>query len=61
MANSDELKSLLEIVDSIHNRFMERVIAGQRDAMFGETYATPKSSSDDDRLKTHIDSPRGTF
>jgi hypothetical protein len=61
MATTGEFKSLLEIVESIHNRFMERMITGQRDATFGETLVTPQSSPDDDRLKAHIDSRRGTF
>jgi hypothetical protein len=61
MAANEELKSLLEIVESIHNRFIQRMITGQRDAMVGEALVTPKSESDDDRLKSHIDSQRGTF
>jgi hypothetical protein len=61
MANAEELKSLLEIVDSIHNRFMERMITGQRDAMSGEALAIPKSELDDARLRSYIDSWCGTF
>jgi|HubBroStandDraft_5_1064220.scaffolds.fasta_scaffold837780_1 hypothetical protein len=61
MATTEEFKSLLEIVDLIHNRFMERMIIGQRDVMFGEILVTPKSESDDARLKSYIDSQQGTF
>ena len=59
MATAEEVKSLLEIIDSIHNRFMERMVNGQRDEMFRETPAM--AESDNARLKSYIDSQRGTF
>jgi hypothetical protein len=59
MATTTEVKSFLDKVDSIQTRFMESLTAGQPDATYREAEA--KSSSDDDRLKSHIDSQRGTF
>jgi hypothetical protein len=61
MATTGELKSLLDIVDSIHNSVMDRLITGQRDPISKDTLAAPKSISDDAGLKSYIDSQRGTF
>jgi hypothetical protein len=61
MATTEEVNSFLNKVDSIQSRFLESLITGQRDAMFRETHANPKSESDSDGLQAHIDSQRGTF
>jgi hypothetical protein len=53
MATTEERKSLLGMVDLIHNRFMECMIIGQRDAMFAEIPVTPKTESDDARLESY--------
>jgi hypothetical protein len=59
IATTEEVKSLLEIVDSIRNRFMERMVNGQSDEMFRETPAM--TESDNARLKSYIDCQRRTF
>jgi hypothetical protein len=61
MVTTEEVNSFLDKVDSIQGRFLESLITGHRDAIFGETRANPKSDSDDDGLKTDIDSQRATF
>jgi hypothetical protein len=61
MATTEEVNSFLDKVDSIQSRFLESLITGQRDAIFRETPVNPLAESDDDRIKAHIDSQRGTF
>jgi hypothetical protein len=59
MENIENMKSFLPQVDSIQSRFLESLITGQRNPIFGEKEAKPES--DDEAHRVYIDSQRGTF
>jgi hypothetical protein len=45
MPNSQELKTFLSRIDSIHTRFLESIITGQRDEAFRQKTAENPSNS----------------
>ena len=44
MTRSEEMNSLMDTVDSIQRRFLESLVTGKRDAIFGERMREPGSS-----------------
>jgi hypothetical protein len=61
MSNSAEMKDFMATIDSIQSRFMESLITGRRDAIFGQSAKRDDSQSEVDPGKACIDSQRGTF
>jgi hypothetical protein len=61
MTRKDDAKDFLTRVDSIQSRFMESLITGRRDPIFGEKTEDKKSKSEEDSGKNHEDSQQGTL
>jgi hypothetical protein len=59
MENSEEMKTFLAQVDSIQAKFLESLITGQRNPIFGGKEAEPESENE--ARQFYIDSQRGTF
>jgi hypothetical protein len=62
MENTENMKNFLSQVDSIQARFLESLITGKRNPIFGGgKESKPESESEDEASQVYIDSQRGTF
>jgi hypothetical protein len=61
MENLEETKRFLDKVDSIQKKFLESLITGQRDPIFGENKALHQPEIETVENPALIDSQRGTL
>jgi hypothetical protein len=61
MKNLEETKAFLDRVDSIQKKFLESLVTGQRDPIFGENKALHQPEIETGENPALIDSQGGTF